>query len=191
MWYKWEGTYTTVMGFPSSLTVRINRRNKFRLNLTGNASAWQFSSKSGQITVEFLQHQLRRVHVISVAKVSCVFVGICNEEETVRHHFATRCSSHKRLSCWQTDLWWRRWRDSEGQCCQSVWDVPGSPSPSHRRGALRGKHRNVTTRTTACYVITKGGTRLSTCPSHPPSRKCHTFILIHKQVHNLCIFTWI
>lgn len=120
--------------------------------------------KSGQITVEFLQRQLRRVHVISVTKVSCVFVGICKEEEAALHHFATRCSSHKHLQIWQTDLWWRRWRDSEGRCFQSVWDVPDSPSPSHQRGALQGKHRNVTTHThTPLRVMSSQGEKHN-CP---------------------------
>lgn len=31
---------------------------------------------SKTITVEFLQYQLRRVHIIPVTKVSCILVGI-------------------------------------------------------------------------------------------------------------------
>lgn len=33
-------------------------------------------SKVFQITIEFLQNQLRRVHVVPVTKVACIFVGI-------------------------------------------------------------------------------------------------------------------
>lgn len=32
------------------------------------------------ITVEFLQYQLRRVHVVAVTQVSCVFISIYEEE---------------------------------------------------------------------------------------------------------------
>ncbi len=34
----------------------------------------------GPGTAEFLQYQIRRVHVVAVTKVSCVFVGIYEEE---------------------------------------------------------------------------------------------------------------
>lgn len=34
---------------------------------------------SFQITIEFLQHQLRGVHVVAVAEVPGVFKGVCEE----------------------------------------------------------------------------------------------------------------
>lgn len=38
---------------------------------------WQISKR---ITVKFIEYQLRRVHIIPVTKVSCIFVGIYREE---------------------------------------------------------------------------------------------------------------
>lgn len=35
---------------------------------------------SFQITIEFLQHQLRGVHVVAVAEVPSVFKGVCEED---------------------------------------------------------------------------------------------------------------
>lgn len=33
-----------------------------------------------QLTVELLQNQLRRVHVVAVAEVPSVFIGVCEED---------------------------------------------------------------------------------------------------------------